>query len=172
MEMISVIVIPLFIVFVIIYGLFRKVKVYDAFGEGAKEGLELVIKILPFICTMMVAISVFRESGLLELLSKAISKPLSFLHIPPEIVSLFLMRPFSGSASLSMLVDIFESCGVDSFTADVASTMMGCTETTFYTIALYFGSVGIKKTRYAVAIAGFCDLLSMLLSVFFCRLLL
>lgn len=171
-ELISIMFIPAVILFVIIFGITRRVKVYDAFCTGAKEGLQLVINILPFICAMMVAISVFRTSGLLEKVSSLLAKPLSFLHIPPEIISLFLMRPFSGSASVSMLVDIFKSAGVNSLTADIASTMMGCTETTFYTLALYFGSVGIKKTRYALVVAGVCDVLSMLMSVMICRLLL
>ena len=136
------------------------------------RSLKLIIKILPFICAMIIAIGVIRDSGLLGMLSSALSKPMSFIGIPPEIISLYLIRPFSGSASISMLIDIFNSCGINSLTADMASTMMGSTETTFYTIALYFGSIGVKKTRYAVSVALICDLLSMLVSVLICRMLL
>ncbi len=165
-------IIPLFILFVIIYGVAKRVNVYEAFCEGAEEGVSLAIKMLPLMCAMLSGISLFRGSGLLEMLSNAISRPLSFIGIPAEIVSLFVIRPFSGSASLGMLADIFETCGVDSETALIASVMMGSTETTFYTVALYFGSVGIKKTRYTLFAAVFCDITSMFLSVLAVRLLL
>lgn len=164
--------VPSFVIFVIIYGLTKKVKVYDAFCRGAKGGLELTVKILPFICAMLIAISILRDSGLLLLLSELLCKPLSFIGIPPEIISLYIIRPFSGSASIGMLTDIFRSAGINSLTSDIASTMMGSTETTFYTIALYFGSVGIKKTRHTIAVAAICDLVSMLTAVLVCRLLL
>lgn len=171
-SLISTLIVPVFVITVIIYGIKKKVKVYDAFCRGAKEGIELVVKILPFICAMIIAIGLVRDSGLLDSVSGALAKPLSFIGIPPEIISLYLIRPFSGSASISMLVDIFNSAGINSLTADMASTMMGSTETTFYTIALYFGSIGIKKTRYAIGVALVCDLLSMLASVLVCRILL
>ena len=106
------------------------------------------------------------------LLSNAISAPLSFIGVPPEIISLYLIRPFSGSASIGMLVDIFNSTGINSLTSDIASTMMGSSETTFYTIALYFGSIGVKKTRYAVVVAVICDLVTMLTAVLVCRMIL
>ena len=171
-SIISLLILPAFIIFVIIYGLTKKVKVYDAFCRGAKDGLELVGKILPFICAMVIAIGILRDSGLLGLLSNAISAPLSFIGVPPEIISLYLIRPFSGSASIGMLVDIFNSTGINSLTSDIASTMMGSSETTFYTIALYFGSIGVKKTRYAVVVAVICDLVTMLTAVLVCRMIL
>ena len=121
---------------------------------------------------MVIAIAILRDSGLLGMLSDALSKPLSFIGVPPEIISLYLIRPFSGSASIGMLVDIFKSTGINSLTSDIASTMMGSSETTFYTIALYFGSIGIKKTRHVVAVAAICDLVSMLVAVLICRMLL
>lgn len=172
LSILSLLILPAFIIFVIIYGLVKKVKVYDAFCRGAKNGMDLTVKILPFICAMVIAISVLRESGLLTLISGFISKPLSFIGVPPEIIQLYLIRPFSGSASIGMLTDIFRSAGINSLTSDMASTMMGSTETTFYTIALYFGSVGIKKTRHTVMVAAACDLASMLTAVLVCRILL
>lgn len=171
-SIISLMLVPSFIIFIIIYGLTKKVKVYDAFCRGAKNGLELTVKILPFVCAMVMAINVLRDSGLLGLLSELLSKPLSFIGVPPEIISLYIIRPFSGSAAIGMLTDIFNTVGINSLTADMASTMMGSTETTFYTIALYFGSVGIKKTRHTVAVAAICDLVSMLTAVLVCRALL
>lgn len=171
-SIISLIVIPAFIILVIIYGLHKKVKVYDAFCRGAKDGINLIVKILPFICAMVFAIGILRDSGLLGVLSNVLSTPLSFIGVPPDIISLYLIRPFSGSASIGMLIDIFNSAGVNSLTADIASTMMGSSETTFYTIALYFGSIGVKKTRHVLAVSIICDLVTMLTAVLTCRMLL
>ncbi len=171
-SLISTITVPFFIIFVISYALTRHVKVYDSFCTGARSGLELVFKILPFIFAMTVSVGLLRDSGLLDIFAEYLSIPLSRIGIPCEILKLYFIRPFSGSAALGILTDIFRSTGIDSHVSDIASTMMGSTETTFYTIALYFGSVGIKKTRYTVAVAMLCDLVAMLGSVFICRLLL
>lgn len=166
------ILVPVFILFVIIYGVAKRVNVYEAFCEGAKDGISVAVRMLPLMCAMLSAISVMRGSGLLDKVSSLLLRPLSFIGIPPEIVSLFIIRPFSGSASLGMLTDIFDSCGVNSQTALIASVLMGSTETTFYTIALYYGSVGIKKTRYTLFAAIFCDLTSLLAAVLAVRMIL
>ena len=168
----SAVSVPILIIFVISYGAIRGVKVYDAFCNGARDGLLLVIKILPYICATVISVGLLRDSGLLDIFCAALEKPLAFLGIPSEIISLYLIRPFSSSAALGLLSDIFNTCSVNSFVADVASTMMGSTETTFYTIALYFGSVGIKKTRYTVAVAMICDAVAMFCAILFCKLLL
>lgn len=170
-SIISTVTVPIFIIFVISYGLVKGVKVYDSFCTGAKNGMELVFKILPFIFAMTISIGLFRDSGLLDILTEIIGRPLSSIGIPIEILRLYMIRPFSGSAALGMLTDIFRSSGINSLVSDIASTMMGSTETTFYTIALYYGSVGIKKTRYTLTVAIICDIVAMLCSVFICKML-
>ena len=164
--------IPFFIILVITYGIIKGVKVYDAFCRGAKQGLELIFRLVPFICAMTVAIGVLRDSGLLGVISALIGKPLEIFGIPPQIIQLYVIRPFSGSASLGILADILRNEGINSHVADIASTMMASTETTFYTIALYFGSVGITKTRYAIPVAMICDLAAMLAAVITCGVIL
>ena len=168
----SAVSVPILVIFVIAYGLIRGVKVYDEFCCGAKDGLLLVIKILPYICATVISVGLLRDSGLLDIFCDILEKPLSFIGIPPEIISLYLVRPFSSSAALGILTDIFKNCSVNSFIADVASTMMGSTETTFYTIALYFGAVNVKKTRYTVIVAMICDFVAMISAVLFCKFLL
>lgn len=169
---ISIIILPCFIAFVVIYGLMHGVKVYDAFCKGAAGGLQLVAKILPYMAAMTVAIALLRDSGMLRMITDILKKPLGFIGIPSEIISLWLIRPFSGSASLGVLSDILNDVGVNSLTADIASTMMGSSETTFYTIALYFGSVGIKNIRHTVAVAMLVDIATVLVAVLTCTLLL
>ncbi len=168
----SLFVLPLFVIFVIIYGLTHRVKVYDAFCRGAAGGLSLVAKILPYVAAMTVGIALLRDSGILVMFTDALQKPLGFLGIPPDIISLWLIRPFSGSASIGVLSDILGKVGVNTLTADIASTMMGSSETTFYTIALYFGAVGIKNTRHTVAVAVMVDIATVIVAVITCRLLL
>lgn len=171
-SVLSTVAVPFFVIFVISFGIYKKVKVYDAFCDGAKSGIELIFKILPFIFAMTVSIGLLRDSGLLDIFTDFLSKPLSRLGIPSEILRLYIIRPFSGSAALGILTDIFESEGINSIVSDIASTMMGATETTFYTIALYYGSVGIKKTGYTVFVAMMCDITAMLTAVFICKLIL
>lgn len=171
-SVLSTVAVPFFVIFVISCGILKNVKVYDAFCDGAKSGLELIFKILPFIFAMTVSIGLLRDSGLLDIFTDFLSIPLSRLGIPGEILRLYIIRPFSGSAALGILTDIFESDGINSLVSDIASTMMGATETTFYTIALYYGAVGIKKTRYTVIVAMICDITAMLVAVFVCNVIL
>ncbi len=168
----SAVAVPFFVIFVIAYSAVKGVGVYDAFCKGAKEGLELVIKILPYICAMVISIGLLRDSGLMDIFCSALSKPISKLGIPPEILQVFMIRPFSASAALGVLEDIYTNCGVDSLVGFIASTMMGSSETTFYVISLYFSSVGIKKSRYAIPVALICDFVAMLIAVASCSLLL
>ncbi len=168
-HIIGIITVPLFIVSVIIYGIFRHINVYDAFISGASGVLGLIAKIFPTLSAMVIATGLLRASGLLDILTNFLSAPLSFLGIPPEIITLYVIRPFSGSGALSALVDILETAGVDSLTSAIASTMMGSTETTVYTMALYFGTVGITRTRYTLFVALLCDLVALLTAVLVCK---
>lgn len=172
MKYISVYAIPVFIVLFIVFGLIRKVNVYECFVEGAKSGIESMFGIIAPLVGLMVAISMFRESGALEIIAKAISPILSYVGLPVEVLPLSILRPISGSASLALVTDIFKTYGPDSQIGKIASVMMGSTETTFYTIAVYFGAVGIKNTRHTIPSALSADLTGIIFSALLVSLML
>lgn len=161
----STIAVPIVILLIIIYGLKEKNKVYDTFLEGAKEGLDVVINIFPTLIGIFVAVGALRASGILDLIINIIKPIISILKIPAEIMPLAIIRPISGSASMAVATDIISKYGVDSTIGLIASTIMGSTETTFYTIALYTSAVGIKKIRFVLIAALIADITGMLISV-------
>lgn len=165
MTYISTFSVPLMIALFVGLGLFRKVGVYDCFVEGAKDGLQSMVGIIPPLIGLMVAINMFRASGALELLATLLSPLLSTLHLPPDVLPLAFLRPISGSASTAIVTDIFKTLGPDSQAGTIASVMMGSTETTFYTVAIYFGAVGIKNSRHTLTAALAADISGILLSV-------
>lgn len=170
-TLISSLFVPLFIAGIVVFGMAKKVPVYEAFVKGAKQGISIVIRILPFVVGFIFAIRIFTASGCLDFLVSALSPVLSPIGIPPEILPLALLRPFSGSASIGALTTILERYGPDSFIGRSASTLMGSSETLFYTTALYFGSVGIKKTRHTIPAALVAEVSGLLASVLLCRLI-
>ena len=157
--------IPIIMILIIAYGLIEKNKVYDTFVDGAREGIEVVIKIFPTLIGIFVAIVALRSSGILDLIISFISPITNIFKIPSEIMPLALIRPISGSASTAVATDIMTTFGVDSKIGLIASTIMGSTETTFYTIAIYTSCVGIKKIRFVLAAALIADFVGMLFSV-------
>ncbi len=165
MSLLSKIVIPLFVVFVIFYGLKKKVMIYDTFLEGAKEGLVTVFNIFPSIIAMVFAINIFLDSHLIETLLGVLEPVFLKVGLPLNILPMALVRPISGTASLAVLNDIFANFGPDSYAGRLASTLQGCTDTTIYVLALYFGSVKIKKTRYALSTGLFADFIGILASL-------
>lgn len=169
MTSISSLFVPVFIAAIVVFGLAKKVPVYEAFIRGAKQGLTTVIRILPYVVGFIFAIQIFTASGSFDYIAAALSPLLKPMGIPPEVLPLALMRPFSGSASLGMLTTMLSRYGPDSFIGRVSSTMMGSSETLFYTTALYFGSVGIKKTRYTIPVALISELAGLLTSVTICK---
>lgn len=144
---------PLMILLLLGYALYKRVNVYEAFTRGAQEALPLLVQVLPFMAAMMIAMNLFRSSGALSAFIRWIEPLLSKLGIPAELVPLLVLRPFSGSAAIALLQDVFTNYGVDSFAGLAASLMLGSTETIFYTVALYFGSIGVRKTRVTIAVA-------------------
>ena len=150
MNMFSKIVIPIFIVFVIFYGFKKKVNIYDAFLEGAKEGISIVVKIFPTLIGLFVAIGCLRTSGILDAIISFCSPVINLLKLPSEIMPLAFLRPISGSGSMAIATEIMSKYGVDSQIGLIASTIMGATETTIYTITIYTSAVGIKKTRFVL----------------------
>lgn len=163
--------VPTVILLIISYGVIEKNKVYDTFLEGAKEGLEVVIKIFPTLIGIFLAVGALRSSGILDLIINIIQPIIKVLKIPAEIMPLAILRPISGSASMAVATDIISQYGADNLIGLIASTIMGSTETTFYTIALYTSAVGIKKIRFVLVAALTADIVGMLVSVAVCRIM-
>ncbi len=165
MAAIGVACVPVLMAIILISGLRNRVKIYDAFMSGAKEGLYTTFKIFPALLGLMVAVGMLRASGTLDLIVQGLKPLTNLLGIPSEVVPLGLMRPISGSGSMAVITDIFTQYGPDSFIGRCASVMMGSTETTFYTIAIYYGSVKITKLRHTVKSAILADLTGMIIAV-------
>jgi spore maturation protein SpmA len=163
--------IPLLLLIIPVLAFIKKVKVYEVFVEGAKEGFQVAIRIIPFLVAILVAIGIFRASGAMEFLVKIISPITSLIGMPADVLPAALMRPLSGSGTLGIITELVETHGPDSFTGRLASTIYGCTETTFYVIAVYFGAVQVKKTRYAVPAGLIADAAGVLAAIFICRLM-
>ena len=164
MNVISQIVLPLFILYIIFYGIKKKLNVYDIFLEGAKEGLMIVFHIFPSILAMVFAINIFLDSNFISIFSTLLEPFLLKLNIPIDILPMALLRPVSGTASLSIMNNIFTSYGPDSFIGRLSSVLQGCTDTTVYVIALYFSSVGVKKIRYSLIVGLLADFIGILMS--------
>lgn len=169
MKMISVLAVPLMICLIVVYGLIKRINVYDSFVSGAKEGAENMLQIIAPLVGLMVGIYMLRTSGALELLTRLLRPVFDILKIPAEVLPLALLRPVSGSGSVAIVNDIFKSFGPDSLIGKTASVMMGSTETTFYTVAVYFGAIGVKKHRHTLKAALLADLSGMLLAVWAVR---
>ena len=155
---VSSLVIPLLLSAVAVYGMGRKVDVYSALTHGAEEGLTVLLRIIPALVGLLTAVSMFRASGAMEFLSSLCAPVLDLLGIPPETVALLLVRPVSGSGALAVGSQIMEQYGPDSAVGRTAAVMLGCSETTFYTVAVYFGAAGIRRTRYTIPAALTADL--------------
>ena len=170
MNKISSLIIPIMVLSVVIYGIYKKVNIYDVFIEGAKESFEMIFTIFPYLLGMMLAINLFLHSNILSNLSNLISPLLDLIGVPFDIVPMAIMRPISGNSSLAILNNIFLNYGPDSFIGRLASTIQGSTDTTFYVLTLYFGSVGIKKIRYALIAGLFAELIGIIASIMIVKL--
>jgi spore maturation protein SpmA len=165
----SILAIPFLLSFFPLYAAARGVKVYEEFVEGAKEGFGVILKIIPFLVTILVAIGMFKGAGGIDLLSRTLSPVLTPLHFPTDLLPLALMRPLSGSATLALLTDVVHRLGPDNIVSLTAATIYGSTETTFYVAAVYFGAVGVKQTRHAIPAGLLADLTGVVASVIICR---
>lgn len=168
LSLISILAIPAMITVILIHGLIKGVNLYDAFVEGASDGFKTAMRIMPYLIAIFLAIGMMRKSGAMEFLVTILNPVIKTIGIPSEVLPLVLMRPVSGSGSLAVLKDIIVHYGPDSFVGRVASTMMGSAETIFYTMAVYFGAVGVKKTRYTVAAALISHFAAVIASVVIC----
>lgn len=165
MNNISNLVMPLLVLIVFMYALKKKTNVYDTFIEGSKESIDISLKLFPNLLAMVFGINIFIKSGLLDFIFSFLNPILNLLKVPFEILPMIIMRPISGSSSLAILNNIFLNNGPDSIIGFMSSLIQGSTDTTFYVLTLYFGSIGIKKIRYALWVGLFSDLIGITLAI-------
>nr|WP_319488629.1 nucleoside recognition domain-containing protein [uncultured Caproiciproducens sp.] len=170
MDKLGVYAIPAVVFLIVVFGLMRGVPVFDTFVTGAKEGFSSAISILPSLVGLMMAVAMLNASGALDILSSFLSPVARLMGLPTQVMPLALIKPVSGSGATAVLVQIFQNSGTESFAGRVAAVMSGSTETTFYAIAVYFGSVGIKKTRHTIPAAITADLTAFIVSALTVRL--
>lgn len=163
-ELTSSWMIPLIILFVVTYAYARRVKVYEVFVEGAKEGFGVAVLIIPYLIAIFAAIALFRASGALEFVAGAFGSIVSPQAMPAEILMMALIKPMSGSGARGLMMDVFNQYGVDSYPGFLASAIQGSTETTFYVIAVYFGSVNVRNTRYTVGVGLLAEVVAVVVA--------
>lgn len=163
--------IPFLLLVIPIYGFLKHLPVYEIFVEGAEEGFYTAIKIIPFLVGMLVAISVFRASGAMDYAIRAILPLMHKLGAPPQVMPLAMLRPLSGSGALGLATELIKLYGPDSLIGRMASVMQGTTDTTFFVLTVYFGSVGVKRYRYALITGLSADLTGLIASIYVCNLL-
>ena len=168
-EIASAFVLPAMIVGFPLYGLLKKVPVYEEFVEGAKDGFKVAVTIIPYLVAILFAIGMFRASGAMEFMIEGLRPLLSWFGVPPEVMPMMIMRPLTGSGSAAIVLDMIAQFGEDSILVKMAATMFGSTETTFYVIAVYFGAVNVRKTRHAVPAGLIADAVAMIAAVFVVR---
>lgn len=164
----SIAVIPLILFLFLSMGYFKKVKVYEQFVEGAKEGFHVGVKIIPYLVAMLVAIAMFRASGALDMLTYILKPFTDLIGMPSEVLPMAIMRPLSGSGSLGVMTELMKTHGADSLIGFMSSTMFGSTETTFYVVAVYFGAVNVHKTRYALPAGLMADAAGLIAASLIC----
>ncbi len=166
---ISIAAIPFLVLFFPLFAHLKGLKVFEEFVEGAKEGFNVAIRIIPYLVAMLLAISIFRGGGGIELLTRTTGSVLRAIHFPPELLPMALMRPLSGSGSLAIFSDIVKQFGPDHLITRMAGTIYGSTETTFYVVAVYFGAVAVRRTRHAIPAGLIADFAGMIAAVIICR---
>lgn len=170
-ETASVFVLPLLIVGFPLYGLIKRVPVYEEFVDGAKDGFRVAVTIIPYLVAILFAIGMFRASGAMEFVVEGLRPLLTLIGVPPEVLPMMVIRPLTGSGSAAIVLDMIQQFGEDSILVKMAATMFGSTETTFYVIAVYFGAVNVRKTRHAVPAGLLADVVAMFAAVYVVRLL-
>ena len=172
LRAVSLLAVPFLLGFIPLVAALRGVKVYEQFCEGAKDAFATAQRVIPFLVAMLVAISLLRDAGVVQAVTEFLRRPLECIGFPPDLLPLAAMRPLSGGASQGIFVDLVKTHGADSMIARMAATIYGSTETTFYVLAVYFGSIGIRKTRHAVAVGLTADIIATACAIAACRLLL
>ena len=165
LSQLSNFILPSLILFILIYAIIKKTNVYEAFIDGAKDGLKTSIGIIPYLMAIIVAVGMFRASGAIDFIAEILKAPLSYFNIPADVLPIMIVRSLSGSANLGVLSDIVSNVGANTYTAKLAAIMVGSSETTFYVLAVYFGAVGIKKIRYALITGLLADLTGIIAAI-------
>ena len=168
---ISVFAIPFLLFIIPVIAMIKKVKVYEEFIEGAKEGFKVAVTIIPYLVAILVGIGMFRASGAMDIFAKLVSPITELIGFPPDALPAAFMRPLSGSGTLGIVTELMNTHGPDSFIGRFASTIFGSTETTFYVLAVYFGAVNIKKTRHAVPSGLLADFVGIIAALFICKMM-
>lgn len=171
MNMISLWTLPAIIVLILTMGLFKKVPLYETFTEGAKDGFKVSVTIIPYLVAIIVAISMFRASGIIEQIGVVCAPLLAKFNVPADTIPIMLVRSLSGSGALGIFSDIANHLGPDSYATKLAAVMVGSSETTFYVLAVYFGSVKITKLRYALLVGILADIIGIVAAVTVCNLM-
>jgi len=168
-DAVSLLAIPFFLAFFPLYAALRRVPVYEEFVEGAKEGFHVAVRIIPYLVAMLVAVGTFRAAGGVDLLARALGPVLGVLGFPADLLPMVLMRPLSGGATIGLFSELVSAHGPDSLVSRMGATVLGSTETTLYVVAVYFGAVGVRRARHAVAAGLLADLAGVVASVAICR---
>jgi len=170
-NLLSYFIIPLMLVGFPLYGLYKRVPVYESFVVSAKEGFQVAVRIIPYLVAILFAVAMFRASGAMDALTRLLSPILGPIGFPAEVLPMAIIRPLTGSGSAALVVDMVNRYGEDSIYVKMAAVMFGSTETTFYVIAVYFGAINVRKTRHAVPVGLTADISAMLFAVWSVRLL-
>lgn len=168
MNLISLWALPAILILILTLGLIKKIPLYEVFTDGAKEGFNVSISIIPYLVAIIVGISMFRACGIIEMIQTYFGALLSSIHIPADVIPVMIVRPLSGSAALGVFSDIAHNLGPDSYATKLAAVMVGSSETTFYVLAVYFGAVGISKLRYALLVGVLSDIIGFALATAVC----
>ena len=171
MNLISLWALPFIILLILTMGLAKKVPIYEVFTDGAKDGFKVAVNIIPYLVAIIVAISMFRASGIIEMLESSLAGVLSAINVPADTLPIMIVRSLSGSAALGVFSDIANNLGPDSYATKLSAVMVGSSETTFYVLAVYFGAVGISKLRYALWVGLLADFIGIVAAVLVCNLM-
>lgn len=169
MNLISLWALPFILIVILTMGLFKKVPIYETFTDGAKDGFKVAVNIIPYLVAIIVAISMFKASGIIEIIEHALSGLLALIHVPADVIPLMIVRSLSGSAALGVFSDIANNFGPDDYATKLAAIMVGSSETTFYVLAVYFGAVGITKLRYALLVGLLADFIGIVAAISVCN---
>lgn len=171
LNLISLWLLPVLILIILTTGIIKKVPIYEEFTQGAKGGFQVAVKIIPYLVAIIVAISMLRASGAIELLAQTLAPVLNKFNVPADTLPLMIVRSLSGSGALGIFSDIANAAGPDAYTTKLAAIMLGSSETTFYVLAVYFGAVGITKFRYAIWVGILADIVGIIAAVSVCNLM-
>lgn len=169
MNTLSVWALPFIIILILTVALFKKVPLYETFTDGAKDGFKVSVNIIPYLVAIIVAISMFRASGIIEMLETAFAPVLTHFNVPADTIPLMIVRSLSGSAALGVFSDIANTLGADDYATKLSAVMVGSSETTFYVLAVYFGAVGISKLRYALCVGLLADFIGIVAAIAVCN---